>query len=64
MEKGYEAGTETLLSTVDAIVLYEESVRQFDISRYQSLINFIELTSFSGGLKYADAQAIDALFEQ
>ncbi len=62
IDKGHRAGTESLLSKIDSILLHEESVREYEIARHNTLTSFIKLKSFTGGISAQDARQIDALF--
>ncbi|MBL4674231.1 MAG: TolC family protein [Arenicella sp.] len=62
IEKGYQAGTESLLSKIDSIRLHEESIREYEMARHNALIGYIKLKSFTDGIFEQDARHIDALF--
>lgn len=64
IDKGYQAGTESLLSKIDSIRLHEESIREYEMARHNALIGYIKLKSFTDGIFEQDARHIDALFNQ
>jgi outer membrane protein TolC len=61
-DKGYNAGTESYLNDLNAFLLYESSVRDWESARFEQLSQWMQLSARSSGWTKGLIEVMDPLF--
>ncbi len=62
LDKGYQAGTASFASSLDAMLYYEATVREWEKARYEVLFKYIDFKARLLEFSDSDIRTLDALF--